>query len=453
MKDYSTKARALCSAWLLVLTALWVATPALAQSIDYSTLYSFQGGTTDGLNPYGGLIQASDGNLYGTCYEGGAYGYGGTVFKITPSGTESILYSFKGGTTDGQNPQASLIQASDGNFYGTTEYGGAHTTSLDSYGTVFKITPSGTETVLYSFGSSSTDAVKPVDGLIQASDGNFYGTTPFGGTHDYGTVFKITPSGTETVLYSFKGGNTDGQGPYGGLIQASDGNLYGTTDYGGAHFAGTAFKITPTGTETVLYSFGTSSTDGSSPLAGLIQASDGNFYGTTINGGADLFYGTVFMLTPSGTETILYSFQGGTTDGKGPGKLILGNDGNFYGTAGGGAYGYGTVFMLTPSGTETVLHSFAGAPSDGNYPNSGLIQASDGTFYGTTVLGGAYGTGDGTVFAFSLIGSAPALSKIVPSSTNAGGPAFTLSIYGSNFTSDAAAEWTFNGTPNRHTTN
>jgi uncharacterized repeat protein (TIGR03803 family) len=249
-----------------------------------SVLYSFTGGT-DGGSPGAGLIQGSDGNFYGTTEVGGASG-DGTVFKVTPAGVESVLYSFTSGA-DGGFPEAALIQGSDGNFYGTTQAGGA-----SGYGTVFKVTPAGVETVLYSFGGG-TDGSYPYAGLTQGTDGNFYGATDQGGANNFGTIFKVTPAGVETVLWTF-GSGTDGLHPYGTLIQGADGNFYGTTFQGGTNNHGTIFEITPAGVETVLYSFGGAPyTDGWFPQGGVIQGADGNFYGTTEAGGANS-YGTVF---------------------------------------------------------------------------------------------------------------------------------------------------------------
>jgi uncharacterized repeat protein (TIGR03803 family) len=353
---------------------------------NFSLLYSFAGSLSDGADPYHTLIQASDGDFYGTTLAGGTSN-AGTIFKITPSGTETLLYSFAG------TPFAGLVQGSDGNVYGTTATGGS-----SGRGTVFKITPSGTETVLYSFPAGSSD---PYTGLIQGSDGNFYGTTGAGGASDDGTVFELTPSGTETVLHAFpKVGSSDGEIPYAGLIQGSDGNFYGTTYFGGSSAFGAVFKVTPSGTETVLYSFAGGS-DGEHPYAGVIQGSDGNFYGTTYQGGAS-GHGTVFKITPSGTETVLYSFAGGSSDGANPeAGVIQGSDGNFYGaTYLGGASGLGTVFELTPSGTETVLHAFAGGIGDGGNPSANLIQSSDGNLYGSTYAGGT--SGYGTFFKVTL---------------------------------------------------
>jgi uncharacterized repeat protein (TIGR03803 family) len=358
-----------------------------------SVLHSFAGGTTDGGEPEGSLIQGSDGNFYGLTVVGGANDVG-LVFKVTPSGAETVLYSFAGGTSDGANPWGSLIQASDGNFYGMAEIGGAN-----GCGVVFKITPAGAETVLYSFAGGTTDGAYPFGSLTQGSDGNLYGMTPSGGANGDGVVFKITLSGTETVLYSFTGGTADGSLPYGSLIQASDGNFYGMTVSGGANGRGTVFKVTASGTETLLHSFAGATTDGAGPGGSLIQVSNGTFYGMTPSGGAN-GDGVVFKITPSGAETVLYSFAGGTTDGASPtGSLIQASDGNLYGVAqNGGASAKGAIFAITPSGAETVLYSFAGGATDGANPEGNLIQTSDGNFYGMTVTGGA--SNDGTVFEF-----------------------------------------------------
>ena len=208
-------------------------------------------------SPYAGLVQATNGDFYATTAGGGANG-GGTVFRITPSGTLTTLYSFcsQSGCTDGAGPYAGLVQATNGDFYGTTQLGGAN-----SRGTVFKINPSGTLTTLYSFCSQGgcTDGAYPYAGLIQATNGDFFGTTPAGGANGYGTVFKIAAGGTLTTLYSFcsQSGCTDGASPHAGLVQATNGDHYGTTTSGGANGpgTGTVFRITPSGTLTTLYSF------------------------------------------------------------------------------------------------------------------------------------------------------------------------------------------------------
>jgi len=256
-----------------------------------------------------GLVQGSDGNFYGTTQP---FYNNGTVFKITPSGAFTTLYTFSG--TGGANPSAALILGTDGNFYGTTDAGGAN-----NDGTVFKITPSGSLTTLHSFNGS--DGYNVAAGLVQGTDGNFYGTTVGGGKYVYdGTVFRITPSGTLTTLYSFCVNGypcTDGANPVAGLVQAKDGNFYGTTSGGGAYGHGTIFVITPSGSLTALYSFCPQSgcADGASPVAGLIQASDGKFYGTTQQGGANSL-GTVFRFTPPPIYTLsVYKIGNGTVTG------------------------------------------------------------------------------------------------------------------------------------------
>jgi uncharacterized repeat protein (TIGR03803 family) len=351
-------------------------------------LYSFGGGN-DGANPYGNLIQASDGSLYGMTPSGGASG-AGTVFKITTAGVETVLYSFAGGT-DGGSPAGSLVEANDGNLYGTTNGVGAN-----GVGTVFRITPNGVETVLHSF-AGANDGAHPKGSLIQGSDGNLYGMTAAGGAGGGGVVFRITLAGVVTVLHSFTGEPADGYAPSGSLIQAADGDFYGTTS-GPAY--GTVFTITAAGVEKVLYAFAGGS-DGLVPFGSLIQLSDGNLYGTTSGGLAIVGsnanqFGTVFKITSAGIETPIYSFSGGL-DGSSPsGSLIQAADGSLYGTTpGGGSAGLGTVFKLTLSGTQTVLYSFASVP-DGSRPTTGLIRASDGKLYGMTNDGGA--NGYGTVF-------------------------------------------------------
>jgi uncharacterized repeat protein (TIGR03803 family) len=416
-----------CGVFLLWTTAA-VALPAQTFTILDSL------NDVDGAYPVVPLIQATDGDLYGTMQYGGGNNFG-TVFKMTPSGTLTTLFSF--GTSGGHSPfPAGLVQATDGSFYGTTESGGAN-----SVGTIFKITPSGSLTTLHVF--TETGGEVPMAGLIQASDGDLYGTTSYGGDNPNcpspgcGTVFRITPSGTLTTLHSFDG--TDREFPYGGLVQGSDGNFYGTTTDGGAYTScndglgcGTVFKITPTGVLTTIHSF--DPTDGFYPESALVQAANGDFYGTTDSGGANGGSGTFFKITPSGTLTTLYSFN--FTDGDGPSGLVLATDGNFYGTTQyGGTDSVGTVFKITPSGTLTTLHEFDG--TDGENPFAGLLQDTDGTFYGTAEFGGAYGYG--TVFSLSVgLGS---FVETEPTSGPAGG---TVKILGTDLT--GATSVSFNGT-------
>ncbi len=405
-----------------------------AQSQTFTTLYSFSaessGTNSDGARPYAGLVQGSDGSFYGTT-PGGGNG-SGTVFQITASGSLTTLYSFSAESSrtnsDGAAPYAGLVQGSDGNLYGTTESGGVNGT-----GTVFQITTSGSLTTLYSFSALSSgtnpDGAFPYAGLVQGSDGNFYGTANDGGSNGAGTVFQITSSGSLTTLYSFTGGN-DGEAPYAGLVQGSDGNLYGTTGVGGSGGYGTVFQITISGSLTTLYSFTGSDGGGVQPFAGLVQGSDGNFYGTTSGGGGGGGEGTIFKITTSGSLTTLYSFNVFNNDDGGFGgtggfaRLIQGSDGNFYGTTHiNGSNGSGTIFKITTSGSLTTLYSFSalssGTNTDGANSEAGLIQGSDGNFYGTTLLGGSYS--EGTVFEITLKPAAATLS-----STNVTATAATL---------------------------
>ena len=339
-------------------------TPAGVETV----LYSFAGGPADGANPQG-VIQGKDGNFYGATGSGGtgACAFGcGTAFKVTPGGVESVLYSFSGGA-DGGVPNG-LVQGSDGNFYGTASFGGTSSglCTSDGCGVVFKLTPAGAETALYAF-TGGTDGAVPAS-LIQGTDGNFYGITVHGGQSNNGTVFKATPAGAETVLHSFAGGG-DGALPQTPLVQGTDGNFYGTTASGGVNSNGIVFKITPAGAETLLYAFAGGTADGANPDTALIQGTDGNFYGTTNSGGdASCFdgCGTVFKITPAGAESVLYLFTASAIDGAEPpaaSSLLQGSDGNFYGTTSdGGQFGFGTVFKLTPSGAESMLYSFNPTP-------------------------------------------------------------------------------------------
>ena len=356
-----------------------------------TTLHSFNGG--DGRSPEATLVQGSDGNFYGTTPLGGAHAKG-TVFKIDSTGSLTTLHSFSGFPADGAVPVAGLVQGTDGNFYGTTTSGGTF-----FQGAVFRMTSSGAITVLHSFNSFLGEGAVPIAGLIQGNDGNFYGTTTVGGGHHKGTVFKIDAAGTFTTLHSFSGPPTDGANPVAALVQGNDGNFYGTTPSGGEHFQGVVFRISQGPTHTVLHSFSGHPAEGAVPFAALVQGSDGNFYGTTAVGGAN-FKGTVFKIDAAGSLTTLHSFSGSPGEGANPiAGLVQGSDGNFYGTTGlGGTRSRGTIFNIDATGGLTTLHSFSGSPGEGALPFAGLVQGSDGKFYGTTALGGAHGAG--TVFNF-----------------------------------------------------
>jgi uncharacterized repeat protein (TIGR03803 family) len=348
-------------------------------------LWNFGFGT-DGEYPLGTLIFGSDGNLYGTTEFGGDSIFG-TLFKVTSDGAVSVFSSFAGGS-EGSDVEGGVNQGTDGNFYGTTYEGGA-----DNLGTVFKVTPSGVITTLWSFGAGA-DGQLPLSGLVQGKDGNFYGTTGSGGSTGYGTVFKVTPAGVETILWNF-GTGMDGFFPQAGLIQGSDGNFYGTTSLGGTNGRGTVYKVTPNGTETVLWNF--DFVTGTEPMGSLTQGIDGNFYGT-VAGGGSIGGGTVFKITPDGMLTVLYNF-GNVPDGSDPWVgLVRGSDGNFYGTtiSGGTINNSGTIFKVTPDGAETVLWDFGFGGNGGFTTISALVQGPDGNFYGTT--NGQGTAGRGTLF-------------------------------------------------------
>lgn len=386
---------------LVLFVALWSigaqAQGLPAQAWTESVLYSFVN-SPDGANPrYVTPVLDAKGNLYGTTNYGGTYGYG-TVWELTPSGTETVLHSFNVDGTDGFYPWAGLIRDKKGNLYGTTVEGGPDTI----YGTVFELTPTKkgwTEKILHSFGASG-DGSQPYDALTMDKLGNLYGTTNGGGLYSYGTVFELAPSGKETILWSF-GNGTDGANPIAGVIRDAKGNLYGATEYGGDYNQGTVFELTPSGAEKVLWSFG-SGTDGANPIGGVIFGKKGKLYGTTANGGA-YSDGTVFELTPTKTgwtEAILHSFDNNDIDGFNPyaGLVMDKKTGNFYGTTingGGTGSSTGIVFELTSSGTETILHTFGGNP-DGEAPWGGLVFDKSGNLCGTTFSGGA--NGYGTVF-------------------------------------------------------
>ena len=371
-------------------------------------VHSFGSGN-DGQNPVANLTSDSAGNLYGTTSGGGTNRLG-TVFEVSANGTETVLHNFGSGN-DGQTPLGNLIFDAAGNLYGTTFAGGIY-----GFGIVFELSPNGTETVLYNFGSAG-DGANPNAGLVFDSSGDLFGTTVNGGTFGGGTAFELSPNGaggwTETGLYSFGGTPTDGLNPYSGLIFDNSGNLYGTTANGGTFGGGTAFELLPNSTtirccrENPVYNFG-ANTDGANPHGGLVFDHSGNLYGTTVNGGM-YSGGTAFELSPNGggdyTETGLYSFGNGS-DGKNPyGGLVFDRSGNLYGTtANGGFYSAGAVFELL-SDTEVIrccrevlVYNF-GIGSDGRNPQSGLIINPAGTFFGTTVDGGVYG--GGTVFGIT----------------------------------------------------
>lgn len=351
-------------------------------SVTESLIHSFgAAGSGDGDNPGAALLNVND-TLYGTTVYGGPSN-AGTVFKVSPSGKETILYSFTGG--DGLAPTSKLINV-NGTLYGTTFDGGTNNS-----GTVFSITQNGTLSTLYSFGSSTADAQNPYVGLINVN-GTLYGTTNYGGTYGDGAIYSVTPTGGhETVLHSFGAGPADGIASQADLINVN-GTLYGTTINGGSHDDGTVFSVTTSGSEKVLHSF--SGTDGDAPFQGLTNV-NGRLFGTTAYGGQNACNcGTVFAMDLSGNEKVLHSFEG-SPDGNYPSATLLNLKGTLYGTTDfGGASGDGTVFTITTSGQETVLYTFKGhhyatGLSDGAFPQAAVINVN-GALYGTTSAGGVY---------------------------------------------------------------
>jgi uncharacterized repeat protein (TIGR03803 family) len=419
---------------LLLYTAIFLTfSSAQAQDATLGILHEFDGRNGGG-STLGGLTQGADGTFYGVATFDGANGKG-LLFRLTPAGVYTILHQFTGGP-DGAFPFVPPVLAKDGNFYGSTN----GPTGSDSGGSVFRMTPAGDFTPLYSFTGGADGG--GVSGLVQGRDGNFYGTTHGGGsatdTNGFGTVFRITPAGMLATLYTFTNGADGGKPPpTAGLVQGSDGNFYGVTEQANGNITGTVFRITPKGVLTTLHTFNDSG-DGSYPENRLLQARDGNFYGTTYfaykcgGGFCDNGLGTVFRISPLGAYTVLHKFLGsrgnGLNEGATPsGGLIQGTDGNFYGTTvNGGNPPGGTVFRMTPAGNLVTIYSFTNGV-DGGGPYSGVIQGRDGNFFGTTSSGTA---GSGTVFSLSFGNSAHAAPIIISPLTSGAtvGELFTYQI-------------------------
>ena len=434
---------------------LCATTAAVMPAQTFTTLHSFDG--TDGASSWAAVVQGTDGNLYGTTYDGGSNG-GGTVFKITLTGTLATLYNFcsQSECADGAQPQGRLGETAKGEFYSTTTAGGQGNCPLGC-GTVYKMTPDGKLTTLYRFGTQTNimDGIDPADGLAPATNGYLYGNTVQGGANpcppfaDCGTVFRMTPRGALTTVHSFTG--LDGNQVYGRLVQAPNGYFYGTT-YGGANNAcsggcGTVYKISPNGTLTTLHCFDRA--DGAKPVGGLIQAADGNLYGETKMGGAHNG-GTIYRITPGGALTTIYNFcsQTNCADGSGPpADMVQAITGDFYGTTdAGGTGGRGTIFKLSPSGTLTTLYSFCSQSgcADGADPQGGLTLATNGDLYGTTMRGGA--NDNGTVFSLSV-----GLGPFVRTLLTMGKTGAAVTILGTDLT--GASSVTFNGAPAAFTVN
>jgi uncharacterized repeat protein (TIGR03803 family) len=412
-----------------------------APAQTFSVLHSFSG--PDGENLNSGLLQTSSGVLYGATIYGGPNG-DGTIFSITPGGVFETIGDFDG--TNGANPFSTPIEGTDGNIYGTTNRGGAF-----DLGLVYQLGPSASPQALYSLQSRSGSPAQ--GGIVQGSDGNFYGITLFGGAYDWGTVFRVSPAGTFTLLHNFARNDSEGGNPYPALVQANDGNFYGTTYDGGPSDEGTIFRITPGGGFTTIYDFCLSDgcPDGARLVGGLVQGSDGNLYGLAAQGGSSACIvegntcGTVFKITLDGELTTLHQFTG--PDGATPvDALVQGPDGNFYGTTawyGANsnycAKGCGTIFSITPGGSLTTLHNFctvAGCPDGASPAGGGLIEDTNGRFYGTTSYGGT--SNDGTVFSLDV-----GLGAFVKTNPLAGVTGQQVRILGTNLT--GATSVTFNG--------
>jgi uncharacterized repeat protein (TIGR03803 family) len=399
------------------------ATMATAQAQIYTRLATFN--SADGEEPEATLVQGLDGDLYGTAAFGGPSGWG-TVFKMGPAGLTPLHQFCTNGVScfDGVYPGAGLVLATDGNLYGSTLGGGdAENCSLPKgCGTIFRISRGGSLTTIHDFEGSDGDSPAAV---IQASDGYLYGTTEGGGGNNAGTIFKMSLNGKFITLHSFDG--SDGMFPQGRLLQVSDGNFYGTTDEGGVNVAqcggsgcGTVYRITPEGVFQSLYLFCSQPgcSDGYGPYAGLVQGIDGNLYGTTAFGGQSIVGtgdGTVFRIALGGALTTLYSFcsLAACADGTTPfSALVAATDGNLYGTAAlGGKADSGTAFKLSLNGALTTLYSFCQLYqcNDGGKPYGGLVQGTDGSFYGATASGG--GEEEGVIYRIS-VGLGPFVSFI-----------------------------------------
>ncbi len=393
-----------------VVVLLFRVEPAAGQTVTFTELYPFNssGNLSDGAWPEAGVARDADGNLYGTTFFGGTgtvcdayFGGCGMVFKLDTSGVETVLHSF-GAPPDGSNPTARVVLDASGSAYGTTPFGGAH-----GHGTVFKVdATTGAESILYSF-AGGTDGASPNAGLVQDTAGNFYGTTQYGGKgcnhRGCGTVFELSAARQESILYRF-GDVPDGASPLGAVALDSSGNIYGTTWLGGVYSLGTVFSLDSSGNERVLHSFA-GGNDGANPMAAPVRDRAGNLYGATSAAGT-YFYGTLYMIDATGNETVLHSFTGGT-DGAYPyAHLLVDAAGNLFGTASqGGCCGQGSVFEFSNGGL-TSLYGFSGAPNgtnpDGQVPMGGLITDSAGNFYGTAALAGSYGWG--SVFELQLGG-------------------------------------------------
>lgn len=434
----NTFAATACALTLLALFSAVAVRPAQAQTV--STVYSFSNGSNPN-SPVGVMAQGRNGSFYGVTQAGGTANTG-DIYSISPAGVFTNLYST---TQTSGNNCTGLTLGTDGNFYGTCANGGTNDT-----GTIFKVTPAGTVTVLHNFAAeeTTTDGCFPYSPPIQGTNGDLYGFATSCGEGLAGMAYKITLAGVYTQLYSFQGGPTDVDSPYGAPLQASDGDIWGTGVGGGSVDGnGGVFKLTTAGKETLVYSFQGQDIDGSSPYAPLIEGTDGNFYGTTFLGGLNVNDGTVFKLTPAGKETVLYSFPN-QTDGAFPRQpLTQGTNGLLYGVAtdcGGGGCSQAGLFDITTKGVYDNLYLFPLGPSNSEQPSSPLLLSTNGTLYGTAEAGGANGVG--SVYRFSTAFS-PFISLVNVTSGDVGAQ---VGILGQGFSSKSVVK--FGGTEATKTT-
>jgi uncharacterized repeat protein (TIGR03803 family) len=430
-----------------------------AHAQTFNVLYNFQGAiSNDGAYP-NGLVRGPNGYLYGTTGAGGHTGEG-TIYRIAPSGGKyEVLWNFDAspGDTDGTGTTAPPVLATNGAFYGTTLGNSGGGSGNGSDGVVFRITPAGALSTVHNFcamleNGICADGLTTLGPMMQARNGYLYGTTSRAGAFNQGTIFKMAPGGAFTTLYSFcesldQGTCVDGADDISGLVQAPNGELYGTATDGGTAAPGTVgdgtiFQISPSGKFSVLYNFciQTNCADGAQPQFGVIVGPDGNLYGTTATGGV-LNFGTFFTITPSGHLTTLYSFCSikFCPDGTDPQGIVLASDGNFYGTTAGGGDNYGTIFQMTPAGVLTTLHTFDF--TDGGGVGTALMQDTSGAFYGTSFQGGNVASGPyGTLFRLGMH-----LAPFVETVPAAGLAGSAVRILGTNLT--GATSVSFNGTP------
>ena len=394
--------------WLASIALVLVAGVTSAHTQTYKVLYNLGSKSGDPAEPgFANIVQGRDGNLYSTTNGGGSTG-DGAVFKITTGGNLTVLHSFIN-ATDGRFPAGGLILGSDGHFYGTTASGG-----INSFGTMFKTTSGGALTTLHFF-AGGTDGMDPTAAPIQGMDGNFYGTTVFGGASQgsgWGTVYKITPSGAYKKLHGFTPRRGEPEAP---LIQGIDGKFYGTA------FENLIFRVTELGDFKELFDFGFNPQDGYIPIGPLVQGGDGNFYGTTSQGGSGVNggQGVVFKMTPAGTLAVLYKFTGQGDEEYPVGGLVQATDGNFYGTTSGNqSADCGTIFRITSAGNFTTLYTFPGDRSTGCRSNGPLLQQTNGILYGTTQSGGTGNNDGGVIFSLDL--GLPPFVRFLPEASRVG---------------------------------